>query len=100
MPESSLVPELSQAELNQVVRALYVAREGRNLAKAATRTLEVLTAVAAKRKSGLEQDDPLLLATALLEEVDDKAYAARVAKLEAFACCLWIVVLCVKAVVT
>lgn len=77
------LPELSQAELNHVVRALYVAREAEGtLAKAATRTLEVLTARRSEAKKRLGTDDPLLLATALLEEVDDKAYAARVAKLE------------------
>ena len=78
------LPELSQADLNNVVRALYVARDGddEKLAKAATRTLEVLTARRAESKKRLGTDDPLILATALFEQLDDKAYAARMAKLE------------------
>jgi len=78
------LPELSQAELNNVVRALYVARDGddEKLVKAATRTLEVLTSRRAESKKRLGTDDPLILATALFEQLDDKAYAARVAKLE------------------
>lgn len=78
------LPELSQAELNNTVRALYVARDSDTpqLTKAAVRALEVLTARRAEAKKRLGTDDPLLLATALYEQVDDKAYAARVAKLE------------------
>lgn len=78
------LPEISQAELNNIVRALYVARasDDEALSKAASRTLEVLTARRAEAKKRLGTDDPLLLATALYEQLDDKAYAARVAKLE------------------
>jgi len=77
------LPELSQAELNNVVRALYVSRDGDTpLAKAATRALEVLTARRAESKKRVGTDDPLILATALFEQLDDKAYAARIAKLE------------------
>lgn len=78
------LPEMSQAELNNTVRALYVARDSDTpiLSKAATRALEVLTARRAEAKKRLGTDDPLLLATALYEQVDDKAYAGRVAKLE------------------
>ena len=78
------LPELTQAELNNIVRALYVARDSddEKLAKAAARTLEVLTARRAESKKRLGTDDPLILATALHEQLNDKAYAARVAKLE------------------
>jgi intracellular multiplication protein IcmJ len=78
------LPEVEQGDLNNIVRALYVARDSEDaaLAKAATRTLEVLTARRAEAKKRLGTDDPLLLATALFEQLDDKAYAERTAKLE------------------
>jgi hypothetical protein len=77
------LPELTQAELNHTLRALYVAKVSKTpLAAAATRTLEVLTARRAEAKKRLGTDDPLILATALIESVDDAAYAARTAKLE------------------
>ncbi|MGE4352443.1 MAG: hypothetical protein AB7E52_09690 [Bdellovibrionales bacterium] len=78
------MPELSQAELNNAVRALYVARDAKDspLVKMANRTLEVLTTRRAEAKKRLGTDDPLLLATALHEQLDDTAYAARIEKLE------------------
>ncbi len=77
------LPELSQAELNHVARALHVAQASDGpLAKPSARTLEVLMARRLDAKKRLGTDDPLLLATALLEELDEKAYAARVAKME------------------
>lgn len=78
------LPELSQAELNNVAHALYVAREGDDptIAKAARRTLEILTARRAEAKKRLGTDDPLLLATAFHEQMNDAAYAARVSKME------------------
>ncbi|MDD3182885.1 MAG: hypothetical protein PHD48_08805 [Alphaproteobacteria bacterium] len=78
------LPELTQAELNNIVRALYIARDSDvpTLSKAAVRSLEILTARRAEAKKRLGTDDPLLLATALFEQVDDKAYASRVTKLE------------------
>jgi intracellular multiplication protein IcmJ len=78
------LPELSQAELNHVVRALYVARSSndKTLAAAATRTLDVLMARKSEAKKRLGTDDPLVLATALQEIVDETSYAARVERLE------------------
>lgn len=78
------LPELSQGELNNVMHALYVARESDDeaLAKAAKRTVDVLMARRAEAKKRLGTDDPALLATALHEQLDDTAYAARVKKLE------------------
>ncbi len=77
------LPELSQEELNHVVRALYVARgtEG-SLAKAAAHTLDVLMTRRSEAKKRLGTDDPLLLATAFLENLDEKTYGARKGKLE------------------
>lgn len=72
------LPELTQIELNHVVRALYVARSsGDDLAKAASRTIDVLTARKAEAKKRLGTDDPLVLATALQEAVDVDSYKAR-----------------------
>jgi len=78
------LPEISQGDLNQAVRALYVACDSGHavLAKAARRTLEVLTARRAEAKKRLGTDDPLLLATALQEQIDAKTYAGREEKLE------------------
>lgn len=78
------LPELTQAEVNHTLRALYVAKASNDqaLSAAATRTLEVLTARRAEAKKRLGTDDPLILATALIEAVDDAAYDARTAKLE------------------
>jgi len=77
------LPELSQAELNHVMRAIYVARASENpLKAAASRTLEVLVSRRGEAKKRLGTDDPLLFATALQEEVDDKTYAERTAKIE------------------
>ena len=78
------LPELSQGELNNVMHALYVARESDDatLAKAAKRTIDVLVARRAEAKKRLGTDDPALLATALHEQLDDKAYRARAQKLE------------------
>ncbi len=72
------LPELTQAELNHAVRALYVARatEG-GLAKVASRTLDVLMTRKAESKKRLGTDDALILATAFQEAVDDEAYSAR-----------------------
>lgn len=78
------LPEMTQADVNNAVRALYVAIESGSdpLAKAARRTLDVLMARRAEAKKRLGTDDPLLLATALQEQVDAKTYAARLKKLE------------------
>ncbi len=77
------LPEMSQAELNHLARAIYVARATSDpLAAAASRALEILLGRRTEAKKRLGTDDPLLLATALQENVDEKTYAARAAKLE------------------
>ncbi len=79
------LPELSQAELNHVARALYIARasnDDEEFSDAASRTLEVLMARRAEAKKRLGTDDPLLLATAFHEAVDDVTYNARGEKME------------------
>ena len=78
------LPELSQTDLNHAVRALYIARASSNaeLSKAAARTLDVLTSRRAEVKKRLGTDDPLILATALLEQVKSSNHAARKTNLE------------------
>lgn len=77
------LPEIAQAEINHIARALYVAKASDDaLSAAAGRTLEVLTQRRLEAKKRLGTDDPLILATALLEAVDNATYAKRVEKLE------------------
>jgi intracellular multiplication protein IcmJ len=73
------LPELSQAELNHAVRALYIAANcsDETLKKSATRTLEVLSSRRAEAKKRLGTDDPLILATAFYEQVKAEPYARR-----------------------
>ena len=78
------LPELTQAELNHAMRALYIAQKSgdETLQKAATRTLEVLTLRRSEAKKRLGTDDPLILATAFHENVPKEAYEERMAKME------------------
>lgn len=77
------LPELSQAELNHIVRAAYVAREADGeMAKAATRTLDALTARRGEAKKRLGSDDPLVLATVMYENLNQKERQAAQSKLD------------------
>jgi len=78
------LPEMSQAEVSHLARALYIAKAGANadLAKAAARTLDVLAGRRAEAKKRLGTDDPLILAAAMAEQVNAPAYAARQKKME------------------
>jgi intracellular multiplication protein IcmJ len=77
------VPELTQAELNNIVRAAYVARAvGGKVADLADRALDAFKMRRTEAKKRLGSDDPLLLATAFQESLSKKEYAERAAKLE------------------
>jgi intracellular multiplication protein IcmJ len=78
------LPEITQAELNHIARAIYVARaeEDSEMAKAATRALDALMARRTEAKKRLGGDDPLLLAVALHENLTDKERAAAQPKLD------------------
>lgn len=77
------LPEIAQADLNHIARALYVAVASKEkIADPAAATLEILKARRGEAKKRLGTDDPLILATALEENLDEKAYAARAAKLD------------------
>ncbi len=77
------LPELTQAELNHVMRAVYVAREsGHPLAATAKHVHEALMTRRTEAKKRLGSDDPLLLATVLFESLNDAEYDAVKEKLE------------------
>ena len=81
------LPEIRQAELNHVVRAIYVARaaqdkDGEAIVTLATRALDVLTARRSEAKKRLGSDDPLLLATIMHESLSDEERVAATAKLD------------------
>ncbi len=77
------LPEISQAELNHVVRAIYIARsdEKSPMYEVASRALDALMARRTEAKKRLGSDDPLLLATILHENLNDQERAAAVVKL-------------------
>jgi len=77
------LPEISQADLHHVMRAIYIASAARGgLAAAATRALDALMARRAEAKKRLGSDDPLLLATVMHESLTDRDYEKTVGKLE------------------
>lgn len=78
------LPEISQAELHHLCRALYVARlhDDHPLSKNAQTVLDQLLARRVEAKKRIGTDDANVLATALFEQMDDATYAARAAKLE------------------
>ncbi|MDR3423518.1 MAG: type IV secretion protein DotN [Alphaproteobacteria bacterium] len=78
------LPEITQAELNHIARAIYVARaeEGGEMADVATRALNALTARRIEAKKRLGSDDPFLLATVLHENLNNRERPAAIAKLE------------------
>lgn len=77
------LPEIAQAELNHIARAIYVAKATKGpMADAATRALEALTARRAEAKKRLGSDDPLLLATVMHESLTDEENQQAAQKLE------------------
>lgn len=77
------LPEIGQAELNYIARAIYIARaDAGEMAESATRALDALLARRAEAKKRVLSDDPLVLATVLHENLDDQAYKKASAKIE------------------
>ncbi len=77
------LPEMTQAELNHIMRAIYVARAaGGALAEGAARALDVLLMRRTEAKKRLGSDDPLLLATVLVEKTTPEDYRSRGEKLD------------------
>jgi len=77
------LPEITQAELHHIARAIYVARaEEGGMADAATRALDALTARRTEAKKRLGSDDPLLLSSVLHEHLTAKERAEAAGRLE------------------
>jgi intracellular multiplication protein IcmJ len=78
------LPEVTQAELNHIARAIYVAREDEDgkMAAAATRALDALLSRKIDAKKRLGSEDPLLLSSVLSEHLTDKERSAAIRKLE------------------
>ncbi len=77
------LPEITQADLHHIMRAIYVVRGADHpLADAASRAYDALIARRMEAKKRLGSDDPLLLATVFQESLTNKEYAARKEKLE------------------
>ena len=78
------LPEITQAELNHIARAIYVARadETGDTADAATRALDALMSRRTEAKKRLGSDDPMLLATVLHENLTESERAEAIRKLE------------------
>lgn len=76
------LPEISQAELHHLCRAIYIARQHEGLADRGQTALDALMARRSEAKKRLGTDDPLLLGTVLLENLRDQDYAQRNKKLD------------------
>ena len=77
------LPEISQVDLNLLVRALYVARQSDGpLATTAKKTLDMLRARREEAKRRLGTDDPLILATVFFDHVSVGEYQERIDKMK------------------
>ncbi len=78
------LPEIGQAELHHIMRAIYVAKSSGNatLAAAALRAQDALMSRRSEARKRLGSEDPLLLATAFYECLNDAEYEVSRAKLE------------------
>lgn len=77
------LPEIAQAELNHIARAIYVGRTGDGpIIELATRAFDALMARRVDAKKRLGSDDPLLLATILHESLTEEEVKPAIAKLE------------------
>ena len=77
------LPEMSQAALHHVARAIYVARISQGpVADAARRSLDILMQRRDEARTRLNTDDPYILSMVLRDYIGPKAYEARARKLE------------------
>ena len=77
------LPEMSQADLHHVARAIYVARISQgSMADTAKKALEVIRERREHAKDRLSTDDPFILATVMSDFLTPKHYANRSAKLD------------------
>lgn len=77
------LPEIEQAQLHHIARAVYVARISQGaMADAARKTLDALMARREEVKRRLGTDDPFILASVLRDYLGIKQYQMRDKKLE------------------
>lgn len=79
------LPEIGQAALHHICRAIYVARISRGpMADAARDAMEALLARKEEATSRLGTDSPKILSTILQDFLEVKEYKARMSKLKGF----------------
>jgi intracellular multiplication protein IcmJ len=77
------LPEIDQATLHHIARAIYVARISQGpVAEAARKALDVLMGRREEVKRRLQTDDPYILSTILKDYLGPKHYQMRTEKLE------------------
>ena len=77
------LPEVTQAQLHHISRAVYVARISQGpVADAARRSLDILMQRREEMRNRLGTDDPFILSTVLKDYIGPKSYEARGNKLE------------------
>ena len=77
------LPEIGQAELNHIARAIYVARISQgSMSDTAKHTLELLMARRQDVKERINTDDPYVLASVMRDFLGPRQYAMRGKKLE------------------
>lgn len=77
------LPEMSQADLHHLARAIYVARISQGpMAEAARKTLDALMARREEAKRRIQTDDPYVLSMVLKDYLTSRHYGERGEKLE------------------
>lgn len=77
------LPEIDQAMLHHIARAIYVARISQGaVADTARRALEVITQRREEAKNRIKTDDPAVLSLVMRSYIDPRAYKNRGGKLE------------------
>ncbi len=77
------LPEIPQAALNQICRAIFIARiTSGPMADAARKALDVLMERREAAAARLGSDDPVILAAVMQDFLEDRDYAKRAARLK------------------
>ncbi|MCC6598879.1 MAG: HNH endonuclease [Alphaproteobacteria bacterium] len=77
------LPEIDQATLHNIARAIYVARISQGpIAEAARKALDIIMARREIVKKRIHTDDPYILSSVLRDYLGEKHYQARVEKLK------------------
>ncbi|MBU6234586.1 MAG: type IV secretion protein DotN [Alphaproteobacteria bacterium] len=77
------LPEIDQASLHHLARAIYVARISQGpIADAARKALEIVTSRREEAKNRIKTDDPSILTLVMRDYVDPASYKRRAEKLE------------------